>query len=395
MAGILAIEADQKRQTLLKTLIHDHVQAEITMVDSVKAAIASFARCQPDVIVAPPLLWPGDSEQLISHVKQHAGPHVQIVTIPALAMLRDAPPEEKPRLGLFRRRGPISLGLQYDPGIVGKQIADRLERARTLRAEQKSLRDLPRVVKLETSLAVRPPEAAATAAVGAIPPDRRWARRTPHREVPWLWTVKLPWGAEVAVVNISRTGVLVESGSKVSPGVALELRLSGPGLDRVVTARFLRSDVARVDRLGVRYHAAAKFDEPLDILSARAEQTPCSAPLSLAALFTTVLSESNPRESAAIRFARGVRALIGARDVLVGRTPIAPAHDCESIYFHVKDEGGKRTILQVVFERDRAVTADEFRLLKAAASLTAGVLELEQLSTSQAQPAASRLSEVA
>ena len=88
-----------------------------------------------------------------------------------------------------------------------------------------------------------------------------------------------------------------------------------------------------------------------------------------------------------------MRALIGARDVFVCRAPIAPAHDCESIYFHVNEEGGKRTILQVVFERDRAVTADEFRLLKAAASLTAGVLELERLSKSQ--PAASRMSEVA
>ena len=53
----------------------------------------------------------------------------------------------------------------------------------------------------------------------------------------------------------------------------------------------------------------------------------------------------------------------------------------------MNEEGGKRTILHVVFEQDRAVTADEFRLLKAAASLTAGVLELERLSQSQAQPA--------
>ena len=59
----------------------------------------------------------------------------------------------------------------------------------------------------------------------------------------------------------------------------------------------------------------------------------------------------------------------------------------------MNEEGGTRTILQVVFERDRAVTADEFRLLKAAASLTAGVLELERLSQSQAQQAG--MSEVA
>ena len=213
MAGILAIRKPKMRNVdpVEAPTIHDHVQAEITMVDSVKDAIARFAKCQPDVIVTSLLvLSPGDSERLISHVKEHAGSHVQIVTIPALDMLRDAPPEEKPRLGLFRRRGPVSLD-SYDPRMVGKQIADRLERARTLRTEQKSSRDLPRLVKPETSL-MRPAQKAAAAPVGATPQDRRWARRTPHREVPWLWTVKLPWGAEVGLVNISRTGLLVESG---------------------------------------------------------------------------------------------------------------------------------------------------------------------------------------
>jgi hypothetical protein len=201
---------------------------------------------------------------------------------------------------------------------------------------------------------------------------------------------------DVDLVNISRTGVLLESGSKMSPGVTLELQLSGPGLNRVVLARFVRSEIARVDRLGVRYHAAARFEKPLDILAPRPDTTTTSTPHQLAELLAAVLDESNPqRELASIRFARGLRTLMGARDVLIRQAPIAPVDDSESIYFHVNGDGRSRAILQVMFGRDRGLTAPEFTLLKAAASLAAAVLELEQPAGNVAGSAGSRLSEVA
>jgi hypothetical protein len=86
--------------------------------------------------------------------------------------------------------------------------------------------------------------------------------------------------------------------------------------------------------------------------------------------------------------------LIGARDVLIRQAPIAPVDDSESIYFHVKGDGQSRAILQVMFGRDRGLTAPEFTLLKAAASLTAAVLELER-PAAHAETAGSRMSEVA
>jgi hypothetical protein len=197
------------------------------------------------------------------------------------------------------------------------------------------------------------------------------------------------------LVNISRTGVLIESGSKVTPGVTLELQLTGLGLQRVMLARFVRSEIAHVDGLGVRYHAAAQFEQPLDILPTHAESTSPSTSESLSRLVTAVLSDQNQAETASVRFARGVRGLIHARDVSIRRAPIAPAGDTESIYFNVSGEGDSRTILQVMFDRDHNVTAAEFRLLKAAAVLTAGVLELEELSLESARLAGSRMSEVA
>jgi hypothetical protein len=94
-----------------------------------------------------------------------------------------------------------------------------------------------------------------------------------------------------------------------------------------------------------------------------------------------------------IRFARGLRDLVGARDVLIRHHPIAPADGSESIYFQVKEAGASRTILQAIFDRDHALTASEFRALKAAAGLTAALLELECVE--ETQPAARRISEVA
>ncbi len=375
-------------------MIREHVQEDVTIVSSVTDAIARFGECQPDVIVAPTLLSPLESDQLISYVKRHAGPHVQMLTIPALDILREPMAEAKSGLGFFRWRRPVSLGLQYDPGAVGRQIADRLERARAVRAEQKASPSPQRLVSQEISRAIRPVQKPAEKAT-PLTQDRRWAHRTPQRGMPWLWTVRLPWGTDVDLVNISRSGVLIESGSKVSPGVTLELHLNGPGLNRVVMARFVRSEIARVDHLGVRYHAAAQFEQPIDILAPRVESTPRSTPQSLVDLLTTVLSDSNQPEAASVRFARSLRALIGARDVLIRHAPIAPPDDSESIYFHVKGDGASRRILQVMFERDRALTAAEFTLLKAAAGLTTAVLELERPSPEDMRPLAAVMSEVA
>jgi hypothetical protein len=390
MSGILAIEPDPQRQARLMTLIREHVQAEITMVDSVRTAIQKFDERQPELIVAPALLPPGDSSQLTKHVQEHAQPHVQMLTIAALDLLREEPANETRGIGLFRRWQPVSLGLQYDPVLVGRQIADGLARAQALRTEQANF-PARRLVKRDAAQPSRPALRPAHATESFH--DRRWAERTAQRALPWLWAVRLPWGADVDLVNISRTGVLLESGSKVSPGVTLELQLSGMGLNRIVMARFIRSEIARVDRLGVRYHAAAQFEQPLDILAPETETPSTSQPL--AELFTSVLSESNQLETPSIRFARGLRRLLGVQDVLIRRTPVAPAKDCESIYFRVKGDERSGAILQVLFDRDRALTATEFRLLKAAAGLTSAVLELERESTENVRSAGPTMAAVA
>jgi hypothetical protein len=107
----------------------------------------------------------------------------------------------------------------------------------------------------------------------------------------------------------------------------------------------------------------------------------------LAGLLSTVLSDSMQTEPAAARFARGLRDLIGAHDVLIRRGPIPAVDDTESIYFHVQGNGSSRTVLQVMFEKDSVPSAEEFKLMKASASLAAALFELERVPANESRQA--------
>ena len=117
MERILAIESDPKRANLLTSLVRSHVNADLEIVGTVAAAIESLSENTPDLILAPALLSPQDSYELMDHVKRLQAPWVQTLTVPALDMLTDRQPEMKVRTSFFRRR-PVELGLQYDPGMV-------------------------------------------------------------------------------------------------------------------------------------------------------------------------------------------------------------------------------------------------------------------------------------
>jgi hypothetical protein len=98
------------------------------------------------------------------------------------------------------------------------------------------------------------------------PVDRRRPRaeRLEHADVPWLSTVKLPWDLDVRPLNISSTGLLLETRAKIPPGSVADLKLSGPEWQITVRACFVRSEVAFVNALGVKYHIAAEFDRQLE-----------------------------------------------------------------------------------------------------------------------------------
>jgi CheY-like chemotaxis protein len=416
MARILAIEADPKRQRLLTALVREHVKAELVMADSVKAAIRILEEKIPDLIIAPTLLTPADEGELMAHLRQlHAAPYVQTLTVPALDMLASEPAQqERRRFGLIgqilkpgsERRRP-HLGPQYDRGIVGAQIVDGLERARTARLEHEAVtayeEERDRRRKMEVA-------AITTAGLGLIDQaaaeiiaehkrqksegdERRTAERKSLGDVPWLSAIKLSWDVEVSLVNISSSGVLVETGSKFVPGSVSELHLTGPDTNLVMPVRFIRTEVARIDGLGVKYHAAAAFESELDLVRPRRQeqdQRSASQPQALAELLAQVLAESDERpEPAPARFATGLRELVRARDVQIRTAPMSPSGGRETLYFDIPGADRSCGILQVVFERNYDVSDSEFRLLKAAAWLAAALLEFDR----PAQPVVKLLSD--
>jgi CheY-like chemotaxis protein len=396
MARIIAIEADPKRRRLLAQLIREHVKTELRIVDSVAAAIALIDEKAPDLIVAPALISPHDEVRLMDHLRQ-LEPWIQLMTVPALDMLADAPKDESRGLRGWLARKPQTLGPQYDRAMVGAQVADGLARAHAARKEYATVlayrAELEEIAKSRgTALSVITSidadlrnatsdelRQATEVFKDANGNERRAARRRPQNDLPWLSKVKFGTGFDVALVNISTSGALLESGSKFTPGTTTELHLTGNGADMVVPVRVIRSEIARIDALGVKYHAAAAFDKEIDLGGPRrVAAEPSTPPEALAQILAGALAEATGAEPAHARFARGVKQLVGARDVQVRKTPVSPSGGRETMYFDVPGDDRARTVLQVTFDRSHDVSAAEFRLLKAAAWLTAAALEFDK-----------------
>ena len=203
---------------------------------------------------------------------------------------------------------------------------------------------------------------------------RNRAQRLNSTDLPWLSTVKLPWGTEVRVLNISTSGMLVETSSKVAPGSVVEFELQRGDTAVVVPAKFVRTEVSSVDGRGVWYHAAAAFENEVELEQPQPSATESSA--ALAGWLRQLASDVERETDAAMHVARleqGLRALVSAREIRVVEQPAAPAAGCESIYFTVPARGGAR-VLQVTFDPDHVPSERDFRLLQAGAALAAVML---------------------
>lgn len=81
---------------------------------------------------------------------------------------------------------------------------------------------------------------------------------TPER-IAWSRAAVLKPGQDVAIVNLSPGGALVESSLRMKPGARAELQLLGPSRC-VLRGRFDRCRVVAINP--VRYEGAILFDEP-------------------------------------------------------------------------------------------------------------------------------------
>jgi CheY-like chemotaxis protein len=136
---VLAIEPDPRQAATLKRVVKGQVRADLIVVDSKDAALATIATRIPDLILVTALLPPRDEDDLTQHLKTlDRATHLQTVTIPLLA---SAPAQEKLGsrvFGAFRRKRRATAIDGCDPRVFGEQIEVYLQRAAELRAEKRA-----------------------------------------------------------------------------------------------------------------------------------------------------------------------------------------------------------------------------------------------------------------
>jgi|RhiMethySRZTD1v2_1073278.scaffolds.fasta_scaffold04527_4 hypothetical protein len=100
-----------------------------------------------------------------------------------------------------------------------------------------------------------------------MPPDGTERRRAPRRAPQpdeSLSRVKLRTGRELAVVNISSTGALVEGLTRLLPGTRAEVHLVTRNGRVLVRTRIVRSLVWRLEPDVVCYRSALAFETAVD-----------------------------------------------------------------------------------------------------------------------------------
>jgi CheY-like chemotaxis protein len=273
MARILAIGPDPGQKTILQRLVGERLNAEVVVTASADDAIDVLAERQPDLILTTSLLSPAEGDQLAAHLRETpALDHLPILTIPPL--VDDSEIERAASIwSRFLRRQPETRPV-YDANIVASRIeealvqskvdaaryADRSRPARLLLIEDK----LPREVEPVTLSLDRTLDAELERYLGLSPQQER-APRWERNELPWLESIRLTWGVELRLVNISCSGLLVESGIRMTLGNRTDFQMEDCDCrDFVIPGRVVRSDVSLVTSLGVKYITAAVFEKPFE-----------------------------------------------------------------------------------------------------------------------------------
>jgi hypothetical protein len=374
MNRILAIEPDIDRGVRLQLLLREHLNSDLVLVRSADAAITAIDKSRPDVILTSTLLAASDEQELLAHLRVTLSlRHLPVLTIPPV--LEPVVTERRSR-GLFsrllRRSQPQPWRI-YDTSAVITRIEEALEQSKIAAAQLENETPEPVLdTRADTAASlVLHPEAVASK-------PRKRARRLPVSDVPWLTAVRLAWGESLRLLNISSSGMLVESGVRLSPGSPIKIQLNGPGLSLAVPARVTRCRVSDVDSLGVKYQTAAMFERPVEDLIPP-EQEPGDAIEQLHHLVAAVTANAAcgiAQTELRAAFENGVLDLITAHDVRLRDVPFVENDGRESIYFTIPTGDGSRAVLQVTFNTDDAPGLEDFDVLTAAVQAAAHVLPL-------------------
>ena len=360
---ILAVEPDRTHALALKRFVQACIDADLLVVDSVVSAKAAIAERVPQAVLVSELVSPDDDVELTAHVRSRVPGHaLPILSVPAMGA-GDEELSPAPR-GLMRLIA--SGGTLTD--------APRLQMARrkaALRHALQAVSELP----------------ASPAGATAIAPQRPRAPRWKGDNIPWLTRVTMPLGLEVRLINISRSGLLIESRGHFVSGQPAAFELHGR-LRVVVPGRFVRSTAvvgAGAGSDGALYHSAALFDDDLPLFAPHTSGLYGSAIVSsdlgevLAWVRGQARSGMRPERIRAA-FELSVQELVGARAVLICRAPAQADEPGDSVCLPVPTTDGSVAFLQAIYDTARPPSARAFEHLQAAATLAADVLEIEHTS---------------
>jgi hypothetical protein len=111
-----------------------------------------------------------------------------------------------------------------------------------------------------STLSMTSAQTAESRSYGTPEKENRSARRRPASEVPTIQGLRLaPFGGQVTLVNISESGLLVESGLGLPPGREVTVTATGGTTLFSVRARVVRTVIARIAPEGIRYHIGLAF----------------------------------------------------------------------------------------------------------------------------------------
>ena len=271
MAKILAIESDPERIVILRRLIREKLDADVIVADSVESAIDTLDAKRPDVIVTSSLLSFGDDQQLADHLRQApALDHLPVLVLPPLVDTDDEASSRGLLSRLFRRRR--QSWPTYDADAIAARIEDALLQSKRDAPKYADLWQRPaRLLLMEPD--EQPQEETALvytldadlARFLGIQPQQDRAPRWERSDLLWLENIRLTWGANLHLLNMSSSGILVESGIRMTVGNLTDFEFEDrEARDYVMSGRVVRSDVAAVTSLGVKYVTAAVFDKPFE-----------------------------------------------------------------------------------------------------------------------------------
>jgi hypothetical protein len=216
---VLAIEPDLRQAAIVKRIVREKALAEVTVVDSIDAAMAAIRTSMPDVLLLSALLSPRDEDELIAHLRtlDHAS-HVQTHTIPQLASTLE-PGEAKASRGLlsaFRRKKsaePVASGC--DPDLFAEEIRVFLQHAAQKKHEVLNGGRIVPQVRTEAAAETRPPVAASEA---AGEPESAWSS-------PFEWK---PAGSDrsTPAAAAPERQVKTESKTTAEPQIAFEAQIA-------------------------------------------------------------------------------------------------------------------------------------------------------------------------